>query len=189
MGTLGRLIPESPTRAWNGRVARVVPIKSMFPQGRTANADYLYTSGKENRYNPAGMACLYMSLEETTARAEFRRQFRGLSVGAHQPVCSFFADLVLRRVLDARDGATLAHLSLTFSELESDWGYGLPPSVSQRLAKAACGVGIEAILYRSVAAVEEGLTGSNIVLFRDNIRHPSHVRILGSGDAPLGQWP
>jgi RES domain-containing protein len=189
MPDLAKQVGTAPTCRWEGRLARIVAIHALFPQGKAAKPDYLYTSGKENRFNLAGTACLYMSVEESTAVAEFRRQFRGLAIGSHQPECHFFAEVRLHRVLNVRDPSTLGHLSVTGFELRADWGYGLPPSVSQQVGEAAAECGVEAILYESVAAAESGAAGTNIVVFRQNVQPASHLRILGPGGVPIDQWP
>jgi tRNA (Thr-GGU) A37 N-methylase len=39
--------------------------------------DFLFTSGKPGRFNPAGVECVYFSEEETTAEVEYLRLWAG----------------------------------------------------------------------------------------------------------------
>jgi hypothetical protein len=45
------------------------------------------------------------------------------------------------------------------------------------------------IRYPSVAAHSKGSNGRGIVIFRNCVRPPAFVRIIGPTDVPLGQWP
>jgi hypothetical protein len=56
-------------------LARMVPLRDLV---KNAPPDFLFTSGKPNRYNPAGIECVYFSEDESTARLEYTRKWRNL---------------------------------------------------------------------------------------------------------------
>ncbi|HTI70118.1 MAG TPA: RES family NAD+ phosphorylase [Candidatus Limnocylindria bacterium] len=177
-----------PVRDLRGRLARAVPITSLVPQGQPAHPNYLFTSGRQNRYNLAGTHCLYMSAEESTALDEFRRQFSGLKA-AFQPVSLYHAEVDLARVLDLTDEATRKILGVSLKELEADWGGGLPSSLSQQLGEAARTCGFMAIRYQSVGATLAGRDGSNLVIYKSTVVAPSSVCIISDRDATSQRWP
>jgi RES domain-containing protein len=190
MTDFSSLLAKAPTRALKRTLVRAVASRFLFPQGVSAAPDFLYTSGKPNRFNIAGNECLYLSETEKTALVEYRRQFRGLAHGAKQPVILYYAEVRLRHVLDLADRMTRRSLHLTLAELEADWGGGLPPSVTQRLGEAVARQSkICAIRYRSVAAAITGSAGYNLAIFRSAVQPQDFVRILGATKKPLQEWP
>ena len=48
---------------------------------------------------------------------------------------------------------------------------------------------ISAIRFESDAARAAGFAGFNVVIFRDCVRAPDYVKILGPTKKPLEQWP
>jgi hypothetical protein len=52
--------------------ATLVRCVAMLPLTAGGTPDYLFTSGRANRCNPAGVDCIYFSQDERTARAEYR---------------------------------------------------------------------------------------------------------------------
>lgn len=171
-------------------LTRAVSNRALFPKGAPANPNYLYTSGKPNRYNLDGTECFYAAMEEATALAEYRRQFIGLPSASRQPVSLYSAKVDLVTVLDLTDATIREALGLTLGELEANWGAALPPSRSQELGDAvARHGGIMAIRYRSVAMRLNGQDGSNVVIFKAAVRGPSYVEILSDTKEPLARWP
>ena len=43
--------------------------------------------------------------------------------------------------------------------------------------------------YSSDAARKAGQSGRNVVIFRNNVRRPNSVSILGPNKKPLAKWP
>jgi RES domain-containing protein len=151
--------------------------------------DFLFTSGKPNRFNTKGVECVYFSDDEQTAGAEYLRLWSG-SAGAHQPRVTYFARLRLQRVLDLTQEETLSALGLTATELYRQWRLATLPTPTQMLGTAVSRqTGIPAIRYPSVAARTTGTAGANIVVFRNSLQTPDRVDILGPGKAPLQSWP
>ena len=79
---LADLLARIPTRRMRRRLVRCVP-QLDFDDSDTPS--YLYTSGRPNRCNPAGVECLYFSETEATAQAEEQwvehvRQVAGLTL-------------------------------------------------------------------------------------------------------------
>lgn len=185
-----RRLAQAPARTLRGIVVRAVAAVALFPAGLPASPDFLFTSGRENRYNPAGTICLYWSEDEATALAEYRRQFQGLQWGRSQPVTLFQAQIQLTRVLDLADTSTRQSVGVTQRHLDADWGGGLPPTVAQKIGAAVAQRGLFcAIRYRSIAASKMGETGCNLVIFKRCLNPPDFVRVLGPFHKPLQAWP
>jgi hypothetical protein len=178
-----RSLAAAPTRALRARLVRRVPMLAMMG---SASLDFLFTSGIAYRYNPRGVECLYFAETEKTAAAEYDRHNRGL----FQPVTTCFADVQLRRVLDLCDAKTLAVVGLTRRDLRAPWVGARHLTVTQLLGNAvrqqSC---VAAIRFPSEAAREKGFSGANVVIFRDCLRRPDHVHILGPTKKPLQKWP
>lgn len=164
----------------------------MVPLGdlvKNSPPDFLFTSGKPNRYNPAGIECVYFSEDEATARLEYVRLWANLRAGK-QPVVTYFAEVRLRRVLDLTSGETLKALKLKSRNLHKPWRGADKPTVTQLLGEAVSEHSvISAIRYPSDAAKTARNPGCNVVIYRNNVRRPNSVRILGPDKKPLGQWP
>src|ERR1041385_3613610 len=94
-------------------LARIVPLGELV---KNAPPDFLFTSGKPNRYNPAGVECVYFSEDEATAHLEYARQWGHLRAGK-QPMVTFFADVRLSRVLDLTSSKTLDALKFKAADL------------------------------------------------------------------------
>jgi RES domain-containing protein len=171
---------------WYGTLARVVPLRDLV---QNSPPDFLFASGEANRYNPAGHACVYFSESEAIAHLEYARQWTGLRAG-RQPLVTFFAEVRLRRVLDLTSAKTLKFLKLTLRDLHKPWGGAGKPTVTQLLGEAVSKhSSISAIYYPSDAAKKAGQFGCNVVIYRNNVKRPDSVRILGPNRHPLGKWP
>src|ERR1035441_3782042 len=77
--------------------ATLVRCVALLPLTAAGAPDYLFTSGRAKRYNPAGVECIYFSEDERTARTEYERR---LGPGVHQPRGTYFAEVDLARVLN-----------------------------------------------------------------------------------------
>jgi len=153
-----------------------------------SSPDFLHTSGRPNRYNPAGVECVYFGEQLDVAMMEYERQMAGLP-GAARPFTIFRANVKLP-VLDLTESATLARLSLTQEELRSPWRLAKSSTRTQLLGEAVSRqTRFAAIRYPSVAAHARGTVGCGLVIFRNGVRAPAFVRIIGPTDIPLGQWP
>ena len=65
------VLANAPVRRLHATLVRCVALSPLIGSGAV---DYLFTSGKANRYNPAGVECVYFSEDERTARAEYGRK-------------------------------------------------------------------------------------------------------------------
>src|SRR5450759_3057313 len=86
----------------SGILPRIVP---EFCLHSGATPDFLYTSGKPNRFNPQDVLCVYFSEDEPTALEEYLRPLRG-TPAEFQPRTTYFARVSLANVLDLKDDAT-----------------------------------------------------------------------------------
>lgn len=103
--------------------------------------DFLMTSGKPNRFNPADIECVCFSEDEATANEEFERPWRGLRA-ARQPKVTFFADVRLDRVLDLTQAPILKALKISSSRTHSvseQMDYELQPREFTTLRKGGRG--------------------------------------------------
>ena len=151
--------------------------------------DWLFTSGKPNRYNPRGVDCIYFSESAETAQAEHDSFWRR-TAGESQPVTTFYAQVKLGRVLDLTDGATLKVLGIKKKDLSASWRRAKSPTLTQMLGREVSESRLfSAIRYPSEPAKTEGKEGCNLVIFKGNVKSPDQVEILGRGTSPLQKWP
>lgn len=184
--TFGNLLEAVPTVALDMELARIVAFDSLTSRDPP---NWLFTSGKRNRFNPKEVQCVYFSCSEDVARWE---SFRGL-VGLpcrRQPTVTFWARVRLGKVLDLTDPAIAKALALTQDDLERPWHTVGRPTKTQALGKTVAEKStIVAIRYPSVAAKAAGKVGANVVIFRNRVAEPDRVEILGSDRKPLQVWP
>src|SRR5260221_1815581 len=119
----------APVRRLRTTLVRCV---ALLPLTGGGAPDYLFTSGRANRYNPAGLNCVYFSENERTARAEYGRRL-GLGLGALQPLGTYYAEVSLASVLDLCDDRTLKALELKPTDLTVKWPLARKPTRSQAL--------------------------------------------------------
>src|SRR5688572_18120114 len=180
---LERLTRTSPRRI-RKTLVRCVELTSLAGNGEP---DFLLTSGKKDRYNLAGVDCIYFAEDEETARAEHRCQ--DTPARMFQPVCMFFAAVSLK-VLDLSDRAIRQKLRFTEKDLRVPWERARRPTRSQLLGTAVSKQRVfAAIRYPSDAARAHGFAGHNVVIFRRCVRRPDYVRVLGPTKKPLQRWP
>ena len=61
--------------------------------------NWLYSTGRPYRYNPAGTDCVYFSETQEVAQMESDSYWQGMP-GEFQPVATYHAEVSLSRVLD-----------------------------------------------------------------------------------------
>ena len=148
--------------------------------------DFLYTSGRAGRYNPAGMECVYFSADAATAGAEFDRYWENRPVQR----LLYFCRATATRVLDLTDRATREALGLKEDGLFSSWRFAASPVATQQLGAA---IGMQqrfaGIRFPSDAARERGFAGSNLVFFRASVVAPTQLEIFDDADNLLQAWP
>jgi RES domain-containing protein len=177
-----------PTHPVKGTLARMVPFKDLSTY---SPPNWLFTSGKPNRYNPAGVNCVYFAETDVVAKYEYEDLWKKISA-THQPVVTFYAEIELSCVIDLADKAVLNALKLEVAELFEPWCMATTPTSTQFLGQAVNNYQrISAIRFPSKAAADQGHTGYNMVFFQNNILFsPDFVRILGPDKSKsLQAWP
>ena len=157
--------------------------------GGRRRPDFLFTSGRPNRYNLAETACLYLCDNDTTAQGEYEDGVDPL-VNPAQPVVVFRAkmSLVRRPAVDLLDAETRRVLGLTPADLFADWRQAKPIATQWLGEAVARARTFSAIRYPSRAAQQRQRTGFNVVVFRDCVAAPDAVEIVGPKGA-LQRWP
>ena len=177
------LLEGVPARRMRKTLVRCVALEALMEDGEP---DFLFTSGKRDRFNLEGVGCIYFAEDEETARAEHRCQDEPRTF---HPVCTFFAAVVLD-VLDLSDKVIRHKLGFSEKELRAPWERVQRPTRSQLLGTALSQHRqMAAIQYPSDAARAHGFAGYNVVIFRKSVRRPNYVRVLGPGKKPLQSWP
>src|SRR5436190_20765938 len=103
LDTLKIALEAAPSISVKAELTRLVPFADLV---HCTPPNWLYTSGRPNRYNPARVECIYFGGTREVAQAEYDSMWRGIP-GEYQPVTTFFADDNLKRVLDLTDASTL----------------------------------------------------------------------------------
>jgi hypothetical protein len=178
-----RALAAVPVRELKATLVRRVPL---LPMMEAVPVDFLFTSGKAYRYNPRGVWCVYFAEDEVTAAAEYGRH----NTGKRHPFATYFAEVRMRRVIDLCDAGTVSALGLTACDLKAPWVGARKPTATQILGQAVNGqTSVAAIRFPSDAARTKGFAGANVVIFRDCVRRPDLVHILGPTKKPLQKWP
>lgn len=150
--------------------------------------EFLWASGKPNRYNPAGTECIYFAETLELAMLEYFRYLRSLESNP-APFTTFFADAKLP-CLDLADAKVVSALTLTVGDLHAPWRLRTSPTKTQLLGLAVSRQKrFAAIRYASDAAMAEGRTGSNYAIFRDGIESPAHLTVLTGKLVAVQKWP
>jgi RES domain-containing protein len=182
---LDAALKRIPTIRLQSTLARKVPLLDLIGH---KPIQFLFTSGKPNRFNLAKTNCLYSSEDERTATEEWERLLGGLSV---KHCATFFANIQIGTVLDLDDSKIRAALQLSDGELFADWATAGSPVDTQLLGEAVATstTSIAAIRFPSDAARVAGFHGVNIVIFRDKIVVPDSVIVLNDNGSVLEQIP
>jgi len=179
----GEVLLRAPLRDLQATLVRRVPLLAMTD---SPALDFLFTSGKACRYNTGGVRCVYFAEDEATAAVEYERHV----MRRRQPFVTYFAEVRLRRVLDLCDATSLSALALSIGDLRAPWVGTRKPTATQRLGESVSRQSdISAIRFPSDAAGMKGFAGANVVIFRDCVRRPDRVQILGPTKKPLQRWP
>lgn len=186
LASLKAALATAPARAIKAELFRLVPFKALVAY---TPPQWLYASGKPNRYNPAGVQCVYFGESREAAQAAYEGLWRGIS-GANQPVVTFCADVSLQRVLDLTDAATLTMLKMDEKELFKKWRTAKDPTLTQLIGLAINETAtFPAIRYPTASAAGRKHAWANYVIFRNCVHSPDSVRILGPESEPLDEWP
>jgi hypothetical protein len=186
LASLKKLLEAAPAVPVTAQLVRLVPFADLVAYDPP---DWLYTSGRPNRCNPAGIDCVYFGESKEVAQAEYEEMWKGI-VGAKQPVTTYHADVALSRVLDLSNSATLQGLEIDAKELSKSWRQTKRPTVTQLLGQAVSETRLfSAMRLPSKACANRGQAGCNFVIFRDCVRPPDSVRIIGPTGRPLQEWP
>ncbi len=178
-----KALQSVPARQLRATLVRKVALSPLLTSGAV---DYLFVSGRAGRFNTGGVLCVYFAEDEATAAAEYERRARPL----RQPFATFFAEVALTAVLDLCSASTLEAVGLTQRDLRANWARAGCPTPTQLLGEAVSRqTKITAVRYPSDAARMKGFAGAGVVVFRDCVRCPDHVHIIGPTQIPLQQWP
>ncbi len=171
----------APAVALRARLTRRVEYLAL---ARYNPPNWLYTSGKPKRFNPAGVHCVYFGTDVVVTRSEYEQMWKGLP-GAHQPATEFTAEVSLQRVLDLTSPGIMKALGMVATDLARNWRRARHPTVTQLLGQAVN----ESRRFSAIRYVSAVSNGVNIVIFRDCVRDPEYIRILGPTKRPLEHWP
>jgi len=181
-----RALASAPTIWLRRRLVRMIP-RDWLEENEPP--DFLFTSGKPNRFNPDGVNCVYFSQDDQTAGAEYLSYWSG-TPAEYQPRVTYFARVNLHRVLDLTQPATQLALGFKTDDLHQPWRLARSATLTQMLGAAvARQARVSAIRYPSDAAFRAGDAGANVVVFRNSVRKPDRVDILGPNKKSLQSWP
>ena len=176
---------HAPSTSINAQLSRLVPFHQLTA---ITPPDWLYTSGKPQRYNPSGIECVYFGESLEVARAEYESALAAFT--QNQPVTIFYAKAALKRVLDLTEAKTRKALGLELENLFQNWRRAKVPTTTQLLGQAVSETKLlSAIKYPSKILADRGQDGANYVIFRDCVRAPDSVIIHGPTGKPLQSWP
>jgi RES domain-containing protein len=147
--------------------------------------DWLYCSCEAGRYNPKNLACVYFAEDGRTARAEHACN----EENELQPIVFFSARVRIRHCLDLTNGKTLKLLGFKREQLFENWEQKKLSSTQLLGIAVAESRKFSAIVFPSAAARQARFRGKNVVIFKDSIRRPDSVQILGPDKKPLQAWP
>lgn len=135
------------------------------------------------RWNPSGIATVYASLTPQTAMQETlaHNKYYGIPVQDAMPRTFVAIKPRLRFILDLRIGSIRRRIRVSEERmLTTDWRFearrGRVP-ITQQLGKAAYEVELEGLIVPSAADP----TGCNLLVFPDNLRPGSRIRVLNAG--------
>jgi RES domain-containing protein len=184
LASLKASLATAPAIGVKAKLTRLVPQLDLG-----SSPDWLFTSGRPNRYNPAGVECVYFAEAREVAQAEYDSYWSG-TASVDQPVTTYYAEVALQCILDLTDVATLKALKVDANDLLKNWRRAKRKTLTQLLGQAVNETArFSAIRYPSKAAAGRGGAGANLVIFRACVRPPDSVSILGPTSLPLQKWP
>lgn len=183
LGAIVNALKVVPTIELRRTLVRRVPLTPLI---ESEVVDFLFTSGRPNRFNPPLVQCIYFAEDERTAEAEYQRH----NVRRHQPFATYFGKVSLRHVIDLCSPATFAALGMKEADLQAVWIGKSKFVVTQFLGQALSEqTKIAAVRFPSEAARATGFAGANVVIFKASVCRPDSVRILGLAKNQLQKWP
>ena len=76
LASLKAALPSAPALSMKARLIRRVEYMALASYNPP---NWLYTSGKPKRYNPAGVHCVYFGTDVTVTRSEYDQMWKGLA--------------------------------------------------------------------------------------------------------------
>ncbi len=180
-----RLVRTAPTVAFTGNLSRGIAQLS-FERSR----EYPFASGKRNRCNPAGVLCIYLAENRATALAEYDKYYTEL--GDHQPCVIYAGNLAARAILDLNDPAVREYFGITEADFFSSFRTNPKETPLEQLGRALTRQTTTAICglrFPSDARHEKSAPGCNFVIFKQALKAPDSLRILGPRGEILEDWP
>jgi RES domain-containing protein len=158
--------------------------RSVSPKFAT-ESDLLTGAGSKRhggRWNPPGIAVVYISLTPETAMAETLAHYRYFDIPIEDAMPRTFVaiEVKLKAILDLRQGPVRQRLQVSMNRiLTVDWRKdaraGQVP-ITQLLGQAAAEVGLEGLIVPSIA----DLRGHNVLVFPENLQSGSTAVVLHS---------
>lgn len=150
---------------------------------------FFWTSGRPNRLNPRGIACIYLSDTELTANMEWAHAWAGLP-GDLQPKLTFHVRVRVERATDLCNASTAEALGLDDDDLFGNWRLAMGATRLQSLgALLAKRKAATAVLYPSAAGRALRAPGTNIAVFVAALRRADRLEVIGPDDLPLEVFP
>lgn len=179
------------------RLTRLLPLAQSFSgigyrsstPRYASEIDLLTGQGSQRhggRWNPIGIAVVYLSLSPETAMAETlaHHRYYGISIEAAMPRMFVAVNVKLQRILDLRDGHIRQRLQVSESTILSvDWRKDVQASlapITQQLGRAAFEVGLEGLVVPSAAGVD----GHNLLVFPAHLSLGSTMQVLNASELP-----
>jgi RES domain-containing protein len=166
-------------------LVRNVPFFSLI---RQRPLQFLFSSGKPNRFNLEGTNCLYLSEDQRTAFTEWSQPLTGVVPVA--PYTTFFVRVRIGLVLDICDRKTCAALKLSQAEIFANWRNAPRYTETQELGETVgTNTHVVAIRFPSYAAKKDNFLGVNVVIFRDKIVFPDAVEVFEEHEEVVERLP
>ena len=149
---------------------------------------YLFTSGKRNRCNPAGVLCIYMADDRDTALTEYDKYYTDL--GNIEPCVVYTGRLTSTAMIDLEDPAVRDHFGLTNADFFSAFRTNPAETQLDKLGRVITRQSkINAIRFPSDAMHAQSRDGYNIAVFKDALQNPDRLQVIGPNDIVLEDWP
>ncbi|OAI42307.1 hypothetical protein AYO41_04515 [Verrucomicrobia bacterium SCGC AG-212-E04] len=149
---------------------------------------YLFTSGKRNRCNPAGVSCIYMADDRNTALTEYDKYYTDL--GNVEPCVIYTGRLTSAAIIDMENVAVRNHFKLTDTDFFTAFRTTPAETPLEKLGRAISRqTKITAIRFPSDAMHALSQEGYNIVIFKAAVKEPDRLQIIGPNDRALEDWP
>ncbi len=180
---LNLLLNNAETGPFNGTLVRCIP-QLTFAKGTPPS--YLFTSGRRQRCNPAGVHCLYMAEDRETALAKYDSYFVN-----PQPHIVYHGKLRVRALVDLANPENIELFGLNDRDFFESFRLKRRKTPLQSLGEAVSQqTRISAIRFPSRAMHVIGKPGFNLVVFQSALTSPDDsLQILGPGETILEEWP